>query len=500
MKNNKKYQDFCQHLRKITDIRHAIDVMSWDHQTYMPKNGAEARGQQVATLESVAHTLWLDEKFGVLLKELSEDSSLGANELANVRLVLRDYTRKKKYTLEFVDEMSRATSAGFSAWHEAKVKKDFSIFEPVLKKIVELKRQECEFLGYEDHPYNALLVDFEPGLTVKKVDEVFTDVKAQLFPFTKEVFKRAKPNREFLHMKYSKAKQLEFSEKKIKQMGYSFDGGRADFAPHPFCTTFGPGDVRITLWVDEEFFNPMFFAAVHEAGHALYEMGLPSKENYGLPAGEAISMAFHESQSRFWENCIARSRPYWEGSFKELQKEFPENLSSVSVEEFYKGVNYVEPSFVRVEADELTYHAHIYIRYLIEKALITNEIQVSDVPKFWNDRYEEFLGIRPENDAEGCLQDVHWSYGSFGYFPTYSLGSFISAQLLATMKKDISGFDDLVRSGNLTPIRQWLNTNVHSHGRLLTSNELLKRVTGSELQFKFFMDYAREKYGKIYGI
>ena len=286
----------------------------------------------------------------------------------------------------------------------------------------------------------------------------------------------------------------------MKQMGYDFHSGRADFAPHPFCTTFGPGDVRVTLRVDENFFNMMLFAAIHEAGHALYELGFTTTSNYGLPMGQPISPAFHESQSRFWENNVARSLPYWKENFKTLQNDFPENFKDVTAAEFFKAVNYVEPSMVRVEADELTYHAHIYIRYLIEKALMGKEIQVSDVPQFWNDRYEEYLGIRPANDAEGCLQDVHWSYGAFGYFPTYSFGSFYAAQFSATMKKKIPNFDSLLEKGDLAPILQWLRENIHCHGRRYPSNEMLKMTTGSELDFSYFMDYARTKYGAIYGL
>ncbi|MBC7397006.1 MAG: carboxypeptidase M32 [Bdellovibrionales bacterium] len=500
MKPNSNYEAYKKHLSKVADLGFAGSVLSWDQQTYMPKNGAQFRGQQLATLSSLSHEYFTDPKFGELLKELSEDTTLSEVEKANVRLTTKDYERKKKYPAAFVEEMSLLGSESFNAWHEARGKSDFKIYEPFLQRMIEMKRKEAEFIGYKNHPYEALLEDYEPGMTVAKIDETFEQVKKELFPFIKELTARAKPRADFLERNYPKAKQWAFASQMIQQMGYTFDNGRADDAPHPFCTTFGPGDVRITIRHDEHHFNMMFFAAVHEAGHGLYELGLPMKEQYGLPLGSALSLAFHESQSRFWENNVARSLPYWKGNFPSLQKEFPENLAKVSVDEFYKSVNLVEPSFIRVEADELTYHAHIYIRYLIEKSLLEGSIEVKDVPRVWNERYEEYLGIRPKNDAEGCLQDVHWAYGAIGYFPTYSFGSFYAAQLYAQLKKEHSNFDALIESGDLKPILTWLREKVHMTGRLHTSNELLKKVTGEELQVKYFMDYAREKYGKIYGL
>ena len=494
-----KYDLYKKQMGKVADLSNAGAVLSWDQQTYMPKNGAEFRGQQLATLQTMAHEQFVLEDLGSLLDSATNEN-LTEDQKVNLKITKKDFERKKKYPHEFVEEMANVTASGFSAWHEARTKNDFKIFQPVLEKIVELKRKEAKILGYAVHPYDALMEDYEPGLTVKKVDEVFTDVKNQLFPFLKTILAKPKSRVDFISRHYPKDKQWAFSEKMVRKMGYNFDGGRADFAPHPFCTTFGPGDVRITIRASEDYYNEMFFAAIHEAGHGLYEQGLPMREQYGLPMGSALSLAFHESQSRFWENNVARSRPYWVGNFPELQKEFPESLKDVSAEEFYKGVNLVEPSFIRVEADELTYHAHVYIRYLIEKALIEGSLEVSQVPQFWNDRYEEYLGIRPKSDAEGCLQDVHWSYGSFGYFPTYSLGSFYSAQIEAAMRKAIPSFDREVETGNLPILLKWLRENIHIHGRKYNSEELLTRISGSGLKFSYFMDYARKKYGEIYGV
>ncbi len=500
MKPEPSYENYRSKLAKIADLGFAGAVLSWDQQVYMPKNGAKARGRQLATLSTLGHELFTGEEFGALIERLGANNTLSPDQRINVALTRKDFERKKKYPDSFVEKMSLVTSEAFGAWHEARTKKDFSIFKPLLEQIVELKREETRLVGYQHHPYEALLEDYEPGLTVAKIDEVFDRVRNELFPFIRQILSRPQPDHSFLMKHYPKAKQWAFSEKMVRQMGYDFDSGRADDAPHPFCTTFGPGDVRITLRSDENEFTMMLFAAIHEAGHGLYELGLPLEEHYGLPLGTALSLAFHESQSRFWENNIARSLPYWKANYRTLQEEFPANLGAVALEDFYRGVNRIEPSFIRVEADELTYHAHIYIRYLIEKALIEGSIEVADVPRVWNDRYEEFLGIRPSNDSEGCLQDIHWSYGSFGYFPTYSFGSFYAAQLAAAMRNQIPGFDGLIEQGTLAPILGWLRTKVHSKGRRLNSEELLIETTGKGLDVGDFMNYARSKYGTIYGL
>jgi carboxypeptidase Taq len=499
MIQQKNYDEFTKLMAKVADLSFAGSVLSWDQETYMPKKGGEFRARQIATLQTMAHELFVSDQTGKLI-EAALGEELTEDQRVNLMLVHRDYQKKKRYPVVFVEEMANATARGFNFWHEARTKNDFNVFAPLLEKIIDLKIQEAKIIGFESHPYDALMDDYEPGLTIAKMDEVFDDVKKDLFPFMKQVIAKQKPRADFIYRTFEKDKQWEFSEKIIRKMGYDFDGGRGDFAPHPFCTTFGPGDVRITIRASENHYNEMFFAATHEAGHALYEQGLPMKEHYGLPMGSALSMAFHESQSRFWENNITRSKPFWIGHFPDLQKEFPKSLGDVTAEEFYRGVNLVEPSLIRVEADELTYHAHIFIRYQIEKLLIEGSIKVREVPKVWNDLYEEILGIRPSSDAEGCLQDVHWSFGGIGYFPTYSLGSFYAAQLKAAMIRSIPDLDQQVENGNLEPALKWLRENVHGHGRKYNSEEILTRVSGSGLKFSYFMDYVRSKYGEIYGI
>ena len=350
MIKQKKYDEFTKLMAKVADLSAAGSVLAWDQETYMPKKGGEFRARQIATLQTMAHELFVSDETGKLIKAaMTED--LSEDQKVNLLMVQKDYEKKKKYPIAFVEEMANATASGFNFWHEARTKNDFSLFAPLLEKIVELKRQEARIVGFENHPYDALMDDYEPGLTIAKMEEVFNEVKRDLFPFMKQVIAKHKLRADFIYRKFEKDQQWKFSEKIIRKMGYDFDGGRGDFAPHPFCTTFGPGDVRITLRASENHFNELFFSATHEVGHALYEQGLPMKEHYGLPMGSALSMAFHESQSRFWENNITRSYSFWKGEFAELQKLFPESLSDVSAVEFYRGVNLVEPSLIRVEAD-----------------------------------------------------------------------------------------------------------------------------------------------------
>ncbi len=494
------YQEFKKHMQKVADLNFSESVLSWDQQTYMPKNGARFRAQQMSTLKTLAHEFFVIPHFGALMSDLIHDQKLSEDERRNVELTYSDYQKKKKYPKKFVEEFSQLCGESFSAWDVAKKTNQFTYFEPYLKRLVEFKKQEAEFLGYEAHPYEALMDDYEPGLTVKKVDEVFTDVKTQLFPFIKQVLNKKRVESNILTQHYPKAQQWAVTETLLKQMGYNFDSGRADYTSHPFSTTFAPGDSRITLWVDEKFLSAMIFAGIHEAGHALYEMGVPLEQHYGLPLGQALSMAFHESQSRLWENNIGRSRAFWKSNFALLQNEFPSQLKAVSTEQFYSAINEVSPTLIRVEADELTYHAHVYIRYLIEKALIEGQIQVKDIPAFWSERYKEYLGVAPKTDTEGCLQDVHWSYGAFGYFPTYSLGSFYSAQLMAQMKTENPELERQIEGGDTSYVLNWLRNKIHAHGRKYNSADLLTRTTGSDLKFSYFMDYARKKYGELYGI
>jgi carboxypeptidase Taq len=412
---------------------------------------------------------------------------------------MKDFRKAKKYTREFVEEISQSVSEAFNAWQEAKSKSDFSIFAPKLAKLIALKRKECELLGYKEHPYDALLDLHEPGLTTKDVEILFDEVRASLVPFVKKIAAKPLHSAALLHLNYDKTKQWDFSVHVLKAMHFDFNCGRQDISVHPFTVNFGAQDVRVTTRIDVQNLSDCVTGTIHEGGHALYEQGLPASE-YGLPSGEAVSLGIHESQSRLWENNVGRSIAFWKGQFAALRDHFPGQLKEASAQDIFSAINVVQPSFVRINADELTYHFHIMIRFEVEKELFENKLQAEDIPAFWNQRYKDYLGIDVPSAAEGCLQDVHWSHGSFGYFPTYSLGSFYAAQFFSKAKKDIPTLEKEIEEGNYASLLKWLRENIHQNGKRYEAKELCERVTGEKLSFRYFMEYAQEKYGALYGI
>ncbi|HET6991679.1 MAG TPA: carboxypeptidase M32 [Bacteroidia bacterium] len=492
------YEQYQSTLQRIADVNFSASLLSWDQETYMPAGSAALRARQQSTLAGISHDMATNEELGKLLEQLEKDNSLDEKQKANVKQTLKDYRKAKKYTRAFVEEMSSCVSEAFNAWQEAKSKSDFNIFAPKLKKLVELKRKECEMLGYKEKAYDALLDLHEPGLTTKDVEELFTEVRKALVPFVKNIAEKPLHSNALLHKSYNKGQQWDFSVHVLREMGFDFNHGRQDISVHPFTINFGAQDVRVTTRIDEFNLSDCVTGTIHEGGHALYEQGLPDSE-YGLPSGEAVSLGIHESQSRLWENNVGRSSVFWKGQFTELKKYFPEQLKNSSAEEIFSAINVVQPSLIRINADELTYHFHVMIRFEVEKELFENKIQVEDIPAFWNQRYKDYLGIDVPKDSEGCLQDVHWSHGSFGYFPTYSLGSFYAAQFFAKAKKDIPSLEKEIESGNFSSLLNWLRENIHRHGRQFEAKELCERVTGEKLNFNYFMEYAKEKYGKLYG-
>ncbi len=486
-------------LQRIADVNYSSALLSWDQETYMPEGGSGLRARQQSTLSGIAHDMTTAEALGNLLDELVTDHSLDEIQKANVNQTSKDYKRAKKYTRAFVEEMSQSISEAFNAWQEAKSKSDFKIFAPKLKKLVELKRKECEMLGYKEHPYDAMLELHEPGLTTKDVETLFEEVRTSLVPFVKNIAEKPLHSTALLHHAYDKGKQWDFSVHILKGMGFDFNTGRQDLSVHPFTINFGAEDVRVTTRIDLNNLSDCISGTIHEGGHALYEQGLPISE-YGLPSGEAVSLGIHESQSRLWENNVGRSFAFWKGQFSELQKHFPEQLKKSTAAELFSAMNVVQPSFIRINADELTYHFHIMIRFEVEKALFENKIEVDEIPAFWNKRYKDYLGIEVPNDAEGCLQDVHWSHASFGYFPTYSLGSFYAAQFFDKAKKDIPSLEKEIEAGNYSSLLKWLRENIHQYGKRYEAATLCERVTGEKLSFSHFMNYAKEKYSSLYDL
>lgn len=492
------YEEYKGKMQKIADVRNAMAVLGWDQETYLPPAGAHFRGQQLTTLSSIAHEMFTEPALGELLGELHQRTDLDNVQKKNIELSLEDYDKNRKYPAAFVAELSTATNVAYHAWIKARKENRFETFEPALHKMVELKKQEAEILGYTAHPYDALLNEYEKGADVQMLDKIFSAVKTSLLPLLQQIAQQPLPDKKFLHLHYPKDDQWKFGIELLKAMGYDMNAGRQDVSEHPFTTSFNPQDVRVTTRIDELDFGNTTWSCIHEGGHALYEQGLPI-EQYGLPCGEAASLGIHESQSRLWENNVGRSLKFWQHHYGRLQSLFP-LLLPTPIKDFYKAINLVQPSLVRTEADELTYHFHVMIRYEIEKGLIGGTLQTKDLREIWNQHYYDFLQVKVPDDVQGVLQDIHWSHGSFGYFPTYSLGSFYAAQFFAAAKKQVRSVEDEIASGKYDRLLQWLREQIHVHGRFYTSNELCERVTGEKLEFRYFLDYAKEKFGEIYDL
>lgn len=493
------YTLYKELMRKIADVQYAAGVLNWDQETYMPINGAEMRAQQLSTLSGIAHELSTSEELGDVLNKLSFDSSLNEVQKRNVKRSLKNYNESKKYTTAFVKDLSKAISEAFQAWQKAKETTNFKLYAPHLEKLVRLKREECQLLGYTAHPYDALLDQYEPGMKTTDLEILFSDVRHHLVDYIKAIAAQPQNEDAFMFGHFDKNKQWQIGIDLLTQMGFDFDSGRQDESSHPFTTNFSSRDVRVTTRISESDFHEMIWSCIHEGGHALYEQGLPISE-YGLPSGQYISLGIHESQSRLWENNVGRSLNYWKFNYDKLQHAFPEQLKHVTVTDFYKAVNIVKPSLIRTSADELTYHTHVLIRFEIEKALIEGTIEVNDLPAVWNKKYKDYLGVEVPDDSKGVLQDIHWSHGSFGYFPTYSLGSFYAAQFFAQAEKEIPGLENQIETGNLKPLLNWLREKIHQFGQYYTAEELCIFITGEKLNFSFFMNYAKEKYNRLYNL
>jgi len=494
---NKNYDKLKNKLEKIADLNNTLSVLHWDQEVNLPENASAVRSRQLATLSGIVHERFTNNEMGDLLNELNSKNGLNERERANVNETFKAYEKQKKLPKVFVEKMSESISKAYFAWNKAKQASDFKLFENELKGLVELSVEKAELLGFEDHIYDALLDEYEPGLKVKEVNAIFEDVKNQLVEFVKKIAAKPQVKDDWLYKTYNKQIQWDFGIDLLTQMGYDFKCGRQDISSHPFTTSFGPSDVRVTTRIKENNFKEMTWSCIHEGGHALYEQGLLI-DDYGLPTGEAISLGIHESQSRLYENNIGRSLPYWKFNYAKLQQLFPDNLNGVSVDNFYRSINKVQPSLIRTNADELTYHFHILIRFEIEKALIEGSIAVAELPEIWNEKYKQYLNITVPNDAEGVLQDIHWSHGSFGYFPTYSIGSFYAAQFFDKAKMDMPNLLEEIEQGKLLNLLNWLRENIHQYGKLYSADELCKKVTGNGLKFDHFMNYAKEKYSYIY--
>lgn len=510
MKTLATLEDLTNRLREIQRINSAASVLSWDQETHMPAGGGPARAEQIATIQGIAHRQFVSDETERLLgasvdlatgHPLDRDGELWDESAQSLlREVWRDFSRAQKLPSDFVVNLSRECSLAQQVWAEARERNSFVDFLPNLSTVLALKREEAQYLGYADSPYNALLDHYEPGATIAGLRPLFAQLKARLVPLLRKIQNSSvRIDDSILFHAYDTARQLEFGRLVLIAMGYDFERGRLDLSAHPFTTSFHPTDVRVTTRVHEHDLTSCLFSCIHEGGHGLYDQGL-DPAHYGTPLGDSVSLGIHESQSRMWENCVGRSRAFWRFFYPVLQQTFHHQLRSVDLDHFYAAVNRVKPSFVRVEADELTYNLHIMVRFEIEQDLIEGRAKTDELPELWNQKMKEYLGIVPTTDAEGVLQDVHWSLGAFGYFPTYTLGNLYAVQFYDQARMEIPHLEDEISAGQLLILRQWLGQKIHRWGRMFTPERLAQRVTGVSLTPDPYLQYIERKYSELYRI
>lgn len=503
MSTQSTFDQLCQHTRETALLSSTLALLEWDQQTKLPAAAHEHRSKQVTFLAGMIHQRTTDPKLGQWLLELSSqpEFSGGDSEAAvTVRELKKQYDRQVKLPAALVENLASAASTGQTLWVEARKNNDFASFAPQLKLIFDLKREQADAIGYDHDRYDALLDEYEPGATTQNVSEVLTGLCEELVPLVAAIRDSAQhPDTSILSRHYPVESQKQFGLAVSSAVGFDYQRGRLDITHHPFCTELGPNDCRITTRYDENFFNSAFFGTLHEAGHGIYEQGLRG-DQYGLPLGNYCSLGIHESQSRMWENLVGRNRSFWNHFFPKAQVQFPEALSGVDLDSFYRAVNAVGSSLIRVEADEATYNLHIIIRFELEQAVIGGELETKDLPDAWNEKYEKYLGIKPPDDASGVLQDVHWAAGLVGYFPTYSLGNLYASQMFEAAQRALGDLPKMFSAGEFEPLKKWLNEQIHEVGREVSGPELGKRVTGQELSHDALMRHLRTKYAEIYNL
>lgn len=534
-KEPKELQELRKTDREIQLLAHSAALLQWDQETGMPAEAITERSEQLALLEGLIHDRLTAARTGELLQTAMEKLGLQAgagvaarstqaagqkeqtgvsggsyyagievdeeapdfHEKAFLRAFGRAWERAVKLPRRWVTEMARTSSRAQAAWVEARKHDSFSEFQPHLENLLRLVREKAEIIGYPEHPYDALLDEFEPGMRTGEVSRVFRELQSRLTPIMERITERQKADDSFRYRSYPEEGQREFGLRVLREMGYDFKRGRLDESAHPFTTSLGGSDIRITTnYKRNDLFNALF-GSIHEGGHALYEMGIDSKY-HGSVLGEGTSLGIHESQSRTWENIIGRSPEFWAHYFPILKKDyFPEQLADIEQEQFIRGVNRVEPSLIRINADEVTYSLHVVLRFELEVKLVSGELAVRDLPQAWNGEMKRLLGIVPESDATGVLQDVHWSMGAIGYFPTYALGNLFGAQFFEAMREDLPDLDGKIARGDLKPIREWQREHIHRHGSSLTAGELCGKISGESLNPAYFVRYLEKKFGDL---
>lgn len=498
------YSELTRLLRETAVLGSCSSVLGWDEQTFMPRGGAQFRSEQLGMIAGMTHERATSPRIGELLSELETSGDLGDpddDRAVNVREARRSYTRATKLPRRLVEELSRTTTLAQQAWVKAREDAEFPVFLPWLEKMIGLKREEAQAIGYGNGvPYDALLDDYEPGMTTAEVARVFGPLRDELVKLVSAIHHSPRrPKVEILERHYPKTPQIVVSEAASKSIGFDFARGRIDASAHPFCSGFGPGDCRLTTRYNDHHFPSAFFGVLHESGHGIYEQGLPV-DSFGLGIGQADSLGIHESQSRMWENFVGRSRPFWNYMYPTVQQAFPVALGQVGFEDFYFAINDVRPSFIRVEADEVTYNLHIMLRFEMEQLLIAGDLQPADVPGVWNEKFSQYFGLAVPNDSQGCLQDIHWSAGLLGYFPTYALGNMYSAQFFEAAKRDLGDLDGAFSAGQFRPLKEWLNDKIHRHGKRYPAKRLVELVTGESLSHKPLITHLQQKFGDLYGL
>lgn len=499
---NETYHQLKTRLAEIADLNHAAALIGWDQQVYMPPGAAEEHGNMLGTLGKIAHEKFTSDELGKLIEALKQELpglDPDSEEYRLIKVTAKDYDQATRVPADFIVEQARVTTMAHQAWAEARAKNEFTLFQPHLEKILELVQRYITFFPPADHPYDTLLDNFEPGMKTADVKTIFEALRPQQVELIRAIGQRPQVDDSFMRVAYDEKTMWDFSNEVAKAFGYDFHRGRQDPTVHPFCTSFGHNDVRITSrWVPDLPFA-LLFGTMHETGHALYEQGIGSVWNR-TPLEGGASLGIHESQSRMWENLVGRSRAFWQHFYPKLQQRFPSQLGNVSLEQFYRGINKVQPSFIRVEADEATYNLHIMLRLEIEIDMLEGKVAIKDLPEIWNAKMQDYLGIVPPNNALGVLQDVHWSGGMVGYFSTYALGNIISAQLWEKFNAINPDLEDQIRAGDFSALLSWLRVKIHQFGRKYEPQELVQRVTGSKIDSAPYMRYLQKKYTEIYGL
>lgn len=499
------FDELRDHLTKTATLGEVNGLVSWDQETKMPQAGGDARAEQLALLAGLMHERRTSDELGALISACEEDGELTSDDeaAADLREVRRDYDLATKLPADLVTELARVGSQSQQAWKEARTRKDFGLFRPHLEELLVLVRRKAECYGDagDGELYDHLLDEYEPGATSAGIEAIFDPLRQRLAGLIAEVAERGTPPDEApLDVVIPAARQHEFGLFVLEALGFDLDAGRLDTTTHPFCQGVAAGDTRLTTRYDEDRFTDALYGTMHEGGHGIYEQGLPKARFHGLPVSEATSLGMHESQSRLWENLVGRSRAFWVWALPHAQRIFNGALDGYGPEDLYRAVNTAKPSFIRVEADESTYNLHVMLRFEIERAMIRGDLSAADVPGAWNDKVREYLGLEVTDDAQGCLQDVHWSFGLFGYFSTYCLGNLYASQLWEAAERDLGEFAPTVERGEFADLRGWLNEHVHAHGRRLRAAEICERATGAPLSADPMMRHLEGKIRPIYGI